>query len=135
MCVYNELMPGPEELSATLFLEIVEASEIRPTLELLVGLDRHVQLVLGEGPDETLFHAHFDRRQLEEQRISAVQYLRFPLGPDAGRRLAASALRARLRVDHPHYRREEEIPPAVREALVVSLAREPAALLGPPDRS
>ena len=47
--VYNELMPGAGELSATLFLEILEASEIRPTLERLVGLDRHVQLVLGEG--------------------------------------------------------------------------------------
>ena len=127
--VYNELMPGPGELSATLFLEIVEASEIRPTLERLVGLDRHVQLVLGEGPDETPFPARFDRRQLEDQRISAVQYIRFPLGPEACRRLADSSLRARLRVDHPHYRREEEIPPAVRESLIASLAREPAALL------
>jgi hypothetical protein len=131
--VYNELMPGPDELSATLFLEILEPAEIRPTLELLVGLDRHVQLVLGEGEGETLFHARFDRRQLEEQRISAVQYLRFPLGPDGGRRLAASSQRARLRVDHPHYRREEEVPPAVREALVSSLVREPTMLLRPPD--
>ena len=47
--VYNELMPAAGELSATLFLEILESSEIRPTLERLVGLDRHVQLVLGEG--------------------------------------------------------------------------------------
>ena len=133
--VYNELMPGADELSATLFLEIVESSEIRPILERLVGLDRHVQLVLGDGQGETLFHARFDRRQLEDQRISAVQYLRFPLGPDGTRRLAASSLRARLRVDHPHYRREEEIPPAVREALVASLAREPAALLRPQDQA
>ena len=62
-----------------------------------------------------------------------MQYLRFPLDPDGSRRLAVSSLRARLRVDHPHYRREEEMPPAVREALVASLAREPAALLRPPD--
>jgi len=133
--VYNELMPGADELSATLFLEIVESSEIRPTLERLVGLDRHVQLVLGEGEGETLFQAHFDRRQFEDQRISAVQYLRFPLGADGTRRLADSSQRARLRVDHPHYRREEEMPPAVREALVASLAREPAALLRPQDRA
>ena len=129
--VYNELMPGADELSATLFLEIVEAAEIRPTLERLVGLDRHVQLVLGEGPDETLFHARFDRRQLEEERISAVQYLRFPLGAEGCRRLADSSVRARLRVDHPHYRREEEIPPGVRMSLIASLAREPAPLLHP----
>jgi hypothetical protein len=127
--VYNELMPGAGELSATLFLEILESSEIRPTLERLVGLDRHVQLVFGEGEAETPFHAEFDRRQFEEQRISAVQYLRFPLGAEGSRRLGDSALRARVRVDHPHYRREEEMPPAVRESLVMTLAREPAPLL------
>jgi len=129
--VYNELMPGADELSATLFLEIVESAEIRPTLERLVGLDRHVRLVLGEGSSETLFHASFDRRQIEAERISAVQYIRFPLGAEGTRRLADSSLRARLRVDHPHYPREEEISPAVREALVASLLREPAALLRP----
>jgi len=127
--VYNELMPDADELSATLFLEIVEASEIRPTLERFVGLDRHVQLVLGEGKGETLIHARFDRRQLEEERISAVQYLRFPLGAEGSRRLADSSVRARLRVDHPQYRREEEIPPAVRMSLIATLAREAAALL------
>jgi len=129
--VYNELMPGEGELSATLFLEIVESAEIRPTLERLVGLDRHVQLVLGEGPGETLFHADFDRRQMEAERISAVQYIRFALGAEGTRALADSSLRARLRVDHPHYRREGEISPGVRESLLASLAREPAALLRP----
>lgn len=133
--VYNELMPGAGELSATLFLEIVEASEIRPTLERLVGLDRHVQLLLGEGPGETPFQADFDRRQMEDRRISAVQYLRFRLGEAGSRRLADSSLRARIRADHPHYQREEDIPPVVRESLVASLAREPAALLRPPDRA
>ncbi|HEY8153038.1 MAG TPA: DUF3501 family protein [Myxococcota bacterium] len=133
--VYNELMPGEDELSATLFLEIAEASEIRPTLERLVGLDRHIQLVLGEGVDETSFHAHFDRRQFEEERISAVQYLRFPLGSEGRRRLASSSLRARLRASHLHYRREEELPPAVRESLVASLARDPAPLLALPKRA
>jgi hypothetical protein len=129
--VYNELMPGPDELSATLFVEIVEASEIRPTLERLVGLDRHVQLVLGEGKGEMPFQASFDPRQFEDQRISAVQYLRFPLGPEGSRRLADSSLRARVRASHPNYRREEELPPAVREALIVTLAREPHPLLHP----
>jgi hypothetical protein len=127
--VYNELMPAAGELSATLFLEILESSEIRPTLERLVGLDRHVQLVLGEGESETPFHAQFDRRQFEEERISAVQYLRFALGEDGSRRLSDSGVRARVRADHPHYTREEEMPPAVRESLIASLAREPAALL------
>jgi hypothetical protein len=129
--VYNELMPGDGELSATLFVEIAEASEIRPTLDRLIGIDRHVLLVLGEGPDETAVRARFDPRQFEAERISAVQYLRFPLGPAERERLADLRLRARLRCDHPHYAREEEVPPAVRASLVASLAREPETLLRP----
>jgi hypothetical protein len=42
-------------------------------------------------------------------------------------------VRARLRVEHPNYRREEEIPPAVRASLIESLAREPLPLLQPQD--
>ncbi len=131
--VYNELMPGAAELSATLFLEITEAAEIRPTLERLVGLDRTLQLVLGEPPDETRIAAAFDARQFEAARISAVQYLRFPLAAGARERFLDSRVRARLRVEHPSYRREEEIPPAVRASLIDSLAREPRPLLQPQD--
>jgi hypothetical protein len=128
---YNELMPGENELSATLFVEITEASEIRPTLDRLVGIDRHVLLVLGEAPRETVVRASFDARQFEAERISAVQYLRFALGPHDAGRLADAGVRARLRCDHPHYLREDEIPPAVRAALTASLARDPETLLRP----
>lgn len=131
--VYNELMPGEAELSATLFLEITEASEIRPTLERLVGLDRALLLVLGESPAETRIPARFDDRQHEAGRISAVQYLRFPLAAGAREQFIDPRVRARLRVEHPSYRREEEIAPAVRASLIESLARAPAPLLQPQD--
>ena len=131
--VYNELMPGEGELSATLFIEIGEAAEIRPTLERLAGLDRALSLVLGEGPDALRVPAEFDARQFEAGRISAVQYLRFRLGADARARFADPRVRARLRVDHPSYRREEEIPPGVRASLIATLAGEPAPLLQPQD--
>jgi hypothetical protein len=131
--VYNELMPGEAELSATLFLEITETSEIRPTLERLAGLERALWLVLGEAPAETRIAARFDARQFEAGRVSAVQYLRFPFDAPARAGFGEPRVRARLRIEHPSYRREEEIPPAVRAALIDSLAREPAPLLQPQD--
>ena len=36
--VYNELVPGPGELSATLFIEITDAPQIRPELDRLLTI-------------------------------------------------------------------------------------------------
>jgi hypothetical protein len=129
--VYNELMPGERELSATLFVEIQDPSRIRAELDRLLGIDEHVALVLGEAPDETVVRARFDPHQLQEDRISAVQYIRFPLRPGEAEQLADPALRARLRIDHPSYRVEDELPAAVRESLVADLRGEPEPLLRP----
>jgi diadenosine tetraphosphate (Ap4A) HIT family hydrolase len=129
--VYNPLMPGDGELSATLFLEVTEPAQIRPTLDRLVGIDRHVGLVLGEGEDERALPAVFDAGQFEADRIAAVQYLRFRLDPRDRERLADPCQRARVRCTHPGYRREDELPTALRRALVDSLGCEPEPLLRP----
>jgi hypothetical protein len=128
--VYNELMPGEGELSATLFIEITDPGAVRSELDRLIGLDEHVALVLGDGADEEAIPARFDPKQFEQDRIAAVQYLRFPLGVAAARRFADTRTRARVRVDHPNYRREAEIPPEVRASLVADLQGGPEPLLG-----
>jgi hypothetical protein len=127
--VYNELMPADRELSATLFLEITEPGAIRPELDRLVGIDEHVALVLGEGDAAQTIPARFDPKQFEQDRISAVQYLRFPLGEAGAQSFADARVRARIRVDHPNYRHETEVPTGVRQSLVAGLQREPEPLL------
>ena len=47
--VYNELIPGEHELSATLMIEIVESAQIRPTLDRLAGIDEYVWLDVGDA--------------------------------------------------------------------------------------
>ncbi len=131
--VYNELMPGENELSATLFIEITDAPEIRPELDRLVGIDEHVSLVLGEGEGEESIPARFDAKQIEADRISAVQYLRFRFSEPQAQRFCDPGLRARIRIDHPNYRREDEIPEAVRASLIGSLQRDPPPLLSVAD--
>jgi hypothetical protein len=132
--VYNELVPGEGELSATLFVEVSELASIRAELDRLVGIDEHVLLALGEGDGAGETRARFDPRQREADRISAVQYLRFPLAPEAARRFADPFVPARIRIDHPAYAHEVPIPPEVRASLAVTLAGEPASLL-PPGRA
>jgi hypothetical protein len=127
--VYNELVPGDGELSATLFVEITESTRIREELDRLVGIDEHVSLLLGTGADAEMIPARFDPKQLEEERISAVQYLKFRVPRRSLPLLADPAVPARVRIDHPNYRCEAELPAPLRESLLEDLSREPAPLL------
>jgi hypothetical protein len=126
---YNELMPADRELSATLFIEITEAAEIRPALDRLIGVDEHVSLIIGDEPETIGIKAHFDPKQMEEDRISAVQYIKFAFDEVAMRRFCDPNTLARVRVSHPNYEREVEIPPATRDSLIRSLRSEVAPLL------
>jgi hypothetical protein len=127
--VYNELMPGKGELSATLFIEITDMPEIRPELDRLIGLDERVALVLGSDDEEDRVSARFDETQLQEDRISAVHYLRFRLDREQQARLADPALRARIRIAHPNYSAEIDLSPSLRESLRRGLDAEPTPLL------
>lgn len=134
--VYNELMPGPRELSATLFIEISEQERIRPELDLLIGVDEHVSLVIGSGRNALSLRARFDPKQFEDERISAVQYIRFGLDDAATERFADLGVPAAIQIDHPNYRRIAPMPEALRKVLVAGLRADPAPLLerpaGPP---
>lgn len=125
--VYNELVPGDGELSATLFIEITEAASIRAELDRLIGIDEHV--ALGIGDEEV--RAAFDPSQLEEDRISAVHYLRFRLSPDQAARFEDPSVPLALRIDHPHYAASTELPLATRRSLSRDLRGESPPLLDP----
>src|SRR5262249_47030179 len=82
--VYNELMPGPSELSATLFIEIRESSEIKPTLHRLLGLTRPGFVRLEVGRTHKIDGQIEGGREEEAAgRLSAVQYVKFHLGAEA----------------------------------------------------
>jgi hypothetical protein len=115
--VYNELMPGPDELSATLMIEIPDAGRIRKELDRLIGIDEYVELTVGGEA----VRAGFDPKQFEADRISAVQYVRFPLGPQLAARFGDPAVPVELRVVHPHYRAAAAIEGPSRESLARDL--------------
>lgn len=120
--VYNELLPGPGEVAGTLMVEITQESRVQPELDRLVGLGRGDRLWLQLG--ERKVFARFDEGQGRQDRISAVQYLRFPVGDDPALReaLARGEVDAKLVVDHPSYRAEAQVPPVTQEELAKDLA-------------
>jgi len=117
VAVYNELVPGEGELSATLMIEIPDRASIRPQLDRLIGIDEHVFMDIG---DETV-KATFDEKQFEEDRISAVQYIRFPLGKELAARFRDPSVPVALRVDHPNYSGRTPIEGESRASLAADL--------------
>lgn len=116
--VYNALMPGAGELSATLSIEITNLAEIRPELDRLIGIDEHV--LLRVGAEE--IRARFDEKQFEEDRISALQYIRFALDEKQALALAEPETPAALVIDHPAYTHEAALSQEVRSQLLTDLA-------------
>jgi len=97
---YNELIPTSGELSATLLVEYDSPDERAVALHDLLGLESHVWLAVADQPPS---QARFDTRQISNDRISSVQYLKFPLMPE---QCARWSLGARLVIDHPKYNAE-----------------------------
>ena len=111
---YNELLPRPGELFATLLIEYADPAERDVELARLVGLERHLWIVL----DGRRVGARFDERQMSPDQISAVQFIAFPLGAEAGRfgELAAVG-KVAIEVDHPHLSITAPIEGPLAEAL------------------
>ena len=122
---YNPLVPGADELSATLFIEIPElvrksSTQVREAVNRFQGLDRDGVIWVGVGPDVRL-PARFEEGHSKEEKLAAVHYLRFPVPAEAQVVLSDPRQRVRLVVDHPNYRAEADVPPATRAELLADL--------------
>ena len=97
--VYNALMPTPDSLSATLFIELPQEVDVHVALKALVGLDEHVVLHLGDHA----VRAAFEPGRSTDEKISAVQYLRFPIDAAARTALQTAGTAVAIEIDHPNY--------------------------------
>lgn len=114
---YNELVPGDDELSATLFIEIPERERREEMLTRLCAIEEHVSLDVGGER----VRATFEEGRRDRGRAAAVQYLKFPLTKSA-----IGALRegkpASIVVDHANYRTVSALGPGTVASLVDDLA-------------
>jgi hypothetical protein len=116
--VYNDLIPGPGELSATLFIEIEDKERIKPELDRFMGIDegRHVWLQVGR---EFAIAGEFEAGHSKEDKLAAVHFVRFAL-PEPARRAFAREPVA-LVVEHSGYRARTELSAEARAALLEDL--------------
>jgi hypothetical protein len=111
--VNNPLMPTEHELAATLFVALPQDEHIKENLKKLVGLDEHV--VLHVGPHA--IRATFEPGRSTDEKISAVQYTRYPLSAEAKAALLTPLTAIEVEIDHPSYRYRVQCSEALRASL------------------
>jgi hypothetical protein len=114
--VYNELSPEPGELSATLFLEIEDQTHLREDLLKFLGIDEAVYFKVGNHA----IHARFEAGHSKEDKISAVQYVKFPFSEEA-RMALVKGEEAELIIDHANYKARALVDSWTRQSLVQDL--------------
>jgi hypothetical protein len=115
---YNELVPGTGELSATLFIEIVDDQALRYWLPRLVGIHEHVHLVIRD--ESSTGRAQDVERLTRSDTTASVHYLTFTLSAEQQRAFADGPVR--IVVDHPEYQAAVVLNDEQRDELVGDLA-------------
>ncbi len=113
IAVYNELMPTESSLAATLFVELPPDADAYVALKQLVGLDEHVVFHVGT----TALRATFEPGRSTADKISAVQYLRFPVSAETRAAIATAGTPLALEIDHPNYRYRVDCSDELRASL------------------
>jgi hypothetical protein len=117
---YNDLVPGPGELKATMLLEFPEPGERDARLRALVGLEKHLGLLIdGRHPAA----ATFDTRQMSTEKLSSVQFVTFRLS-DAARAALLAGASAEVVVTHAACAARAPLGAAVLEELKADLLAE-----------
>jgi hypothetical protein len=111
--VYNALLPGIDELSATLFIEITDPDKIQEILDSFQAIDESNTVGIRVG--EHQIFANFEAGHSKEDKISAVHFVRFLTTPAFRDHLAQPETPAFLTITHPHYQAKALISPEMRE--------------------
>ncbi len=118
---YNPLIPDGGNWKVTLLIEFADAAERQRQLARLKGVESRCWVeVRGHAPAYAIADEDLEREN--EEKTSAVHFLRFELAADMIAALRAGAALA-AGVDHEHYRHwVDPVPEPVKAALLADLA-------------
>jgi uncharacterized protein DUF3501 len=115
---YNQLIPGPNELSGTLFVEIDNKARLYEWLPKLVGVQRAVSIWLHDG-SSVPSTPEDEERLTREETTTTVHYLKFRFTPEQVDAFAAGSVQ--MVADHPNYDAVVELTEEQRSELVEDL--------------
>ncbi|NNE04244.1 MAG: DUF3501 family protein [Xanthomonadales bacterium] len=113
---YNPLIPDGNNLKCTAMLEYQDVEERRTQLAALKGIENLVWMQV-EGTDRVYAIANEDLERSNEEKTSAVHFMRFEFTPEmiAALQNGAAFLAG---TNHDMYRHETIVPEATRTALL-----------------
>ncbi len=120
---YANLIPGPGELSATLFVEIPGIAEMPhdqaiAAVNYFQGFDEGgISLEAGSARSVAVFEAGFS----SDEKMAAVQYLKFRADGFMAAALGDPEIPARLRAGNGRYRAEALLPLGLRAQILEDL--------------
>jgi Protein of unknown function (DUF3501) len=118
---YNPLVPDGRNFKATMMIEYPDPAARKRMLARLKGVEDRVWLRV-EGSERVYAVADEDLERENEEKTSAVHFLRFELSEPMAQALKQGAQLA-IGVDHPEYRAEiPALPRNVRDSLAADLA-------------
>lgn len=121
--VYNELIPGHGELSATLFIELTTEAQLREWLPRLVGIELAVELRLDGGVVVKAVVEESHASQLTRDEVTAsVHFVKFHL--DAAAQQLFRDGPGTLAVAHPDYEYASDLGYATRASLVADWSEQ-----------
>ena len=115
--VYAATLPGPDELSITLFIELQGEAMLREWLPKLIGIEEVIAIDFGAAG---IARGVGEEGRHTDATTSAVQYVRFPVTVGQREILAAGGP-ATFRVDHPEYTHAALLPADLCSALAADL--------------
>ncbi len=104
---YNELVPGLNELTASLLIEIDNRQTRNELLPKLVGLPENTFITINGNK----ILAEFDPRQGSPERLSSVQYVKFKIPPEDIQKFNDEYSHIILSFTHKNYSYDYELKP------------------------
>ena len=120
VAMYNEQIPQAGELSATLMIEVTDPQLVKPVLDRLQGIDRGQTVGIRVGPH--LVYGVFEQGRSNEEKISAVHYVRFPVSETVKALMEDPAVPMQVVVTHPRYQAAQPVSEEMRRSLLEDLA-------------
>jgi hypothetical protein len=120
---YNQLIPDANELSATLMIELTSDVALRDWLPRLVGIERHIAIVLPDGTSVPGTVSEEDESRLTRDDITpAVHFLKFRFTSAEVEMFASGPVH--VVVDHPEYDQDVLLTPEQHAQLLADLQDE-----------